>query len=410
MKINFRNIFQSLFPKQNGDKDFSRLRMLNSYSPYSLNYNEDLYNQAIIRACIHAIASQFSKLTPKVFYKNKIPENRLFKLESLLTYQPNEHMNICDFLYKCVSMLFTSNNVFVYVQYKDGQISGLYPVNYQQSTFYEYENQLYVKFLFKNNGFQVILPYEELIHIRRHYNQNDLFGSEQREAINPVLQVMHATNEGMINAVKATGQLRGIMKYVGNLKNEDLAKIKQDFVDSYMSLSGDGIGSIDSKCEFIPTEIKPITINEKQQKLIIDNVCMLYGVSEAILKGNYKEDEYNAFYNSTIEPLAMQFSKEFTNKLFTMTERNKGNKVILSADKMTFANNATKSAICRDMLQLGVLSINECRSVFESPEIEDGDRHIVSLNYVNLNKADSYQGVEEGQKDKKEDDEKTETN
>lgn len=395
MGINFRGYFKSLFTNasQAVGRGFQSLKMLNSYIPYFTNWDGNLYNQNIIRACIHAIASHAAKLTPDVRFTGK-PDSRLSELKFLLKTKPNEYMTRFDFVYKTVSMLYTTNNVFIYTRYENNKIVGFYPVNYQQIEFLEYKNEIYAKFRFKNGSFEVIIPYSELIHIRRHYNEHDMFGSDQLEALRPILEVVRASSESMINAVKSSSQLRGILKVVGNLKDESIEKKKKEFVDSYMSISGDGIGAIDGKYDFIPTKIEPIVINGNQQKLIFQHVCMHFGVSEAILSGNYKEDEYNAFYNSVLESLAMQLSLGFTVNIFTKKEINQGNGIALSADKMTFANNATKSAMCRDMVQLGIFSINECRKVFELEPIKDGDKHIVSLNYVELSKANEYQGVE----------------
>jgi HK97 family phage portal protein len=375
------------------NQGFTRLKMLNDYIPFFSNYNGDLYKQNVVRACIHAIAAHTAKLKPVVKIEG-IPPKRLANIKYLLENKPNEYMNRVDFIYKTVSMLLTSGNAFIYTRYDDnGNVIGLYPINYRDIEFWEYQGELIVKFSFKTSGFTVYIPYQELIHLRRHYNENDLFGSNPREVLNPVINLMNAANDSMINAVRATGQLRGIIEATGNYSPADLKQKKDEFVTDYMNISGDGVGILDSKMKFTPVEIKPVLISERQQRLIIDNVCMAYGVSEAILKGDYGEDQYNAFYNSCIEPSADLLSLSFTNNLFSKDEITQGCCVLMSADKMTFANNATKSAMCRDMVQLGIFSINECRRVFELDDIADGDRHIVSLNYVNLNKADDYQGV-----------------
>ena len=401
--INFRSYFKSIFSgvSQVIKSGFEKVKMFNSYMPWFSNWDGDLYNQNIIRSCIHIIATHTAKLEPKL--KGSQPK-RLNRLKYLLKNKPNEYMTRFDFFYKVVSMLYSSNNTFIYTRYDNkGNVIGFYPVSYSQTEFYEYDNELYVKFLFKNNNFECYIPYSELIHLRRHYNDNDLFGSNPREPLRPVLEVVNASNEGMINAVRASGQLRGVLKISGNNKPEDLKKVKDEFVANYMNLNGDGIGALDSKFDFIPTKIEPIMVDDKQQKLIRDEVCMAYGISEAVLKGDYKEDQFNAFYNNAIEPLLILLSLAFTNNLYTETEIALGLEVIMSATKMTFANNATKNAVCRDMIQLGVYSTNEAREIFELEPIEGGDRRIISLNYVNFDKADKYQGIDDDTKIKKED-------
>ena len=398
MKKNYRNFFKSIFSKakDNVNGTYQAVQMLNNFTPYYYNYSTNKYDNAIVRSCIDKIASQVAKLMPKVVLTQL--DKEFVNLEFLLTQKPNEYMNRYDFLYKVVTLCYLNQNSFIYKRIENGKIVGLYPINYANVEFVEYQNELFCEFSFRTNSFKVTLPYQELIHLRRFYAENDLFGSSNDDALRPILNVIQASNDGMINAVNVSGQLRGLLKYSGVIQPEDLQARKQEFVRGYMNLNGnfDGIGALDSKFEFQPINLSPYTLDSEQQQLAIDNVCRLFGVSESILKGNFKEDEYNSFYNLVVEPFAMQLSLELTNKIFTQNQINKGNKIILSADKMTFANNSTKATMCREMLQLGVFSINEARSIFELEPIEDGDTHRVSLNYVDLNKANEYQlGVKE---------------
>lgn len=395
---NFRNYFKSLFngAGQSFHNNLSRIKMFNNYTPWFTNWDGDLYEQNIIRSCIHIIASHTAKLTPKINMEG-VYCDRLARLKYLLENKPNEYMNRIDFFYKTVSMLYSSSNTFIYTRYdKRGNIMGFYPVNYRQVEFWEYQSELIVKFAF-NNDFDVYIPYSELIHIRRYYNDNELFGSGQEKVLKPVIEAMNASNESMINAVRATGQLRGYLKFSGNFKEEDLKRRKEEFVRDYMSVSGDSIGALDTKTEFIPLEIKPVVISERHQRFIIDNVCMAYGVSEALLKGDYNEEQYNSFYNNVIEHLADLLSLCFTNNIFTEKEIISGAKIVMSADKMTFANNQTRTNIIKELRPLGILTANQCMKIMELPEINEewADKHIISLNYVEASKANDYQGVNE---------------
>ena len=75
----------------------------------------------------------------------------------------------------------------------------------------------------------------------------------------------------------------------------------------------------------------------------------------------------------------------------------------MSASRLTFANNSTKMTICKEGLTLGMFTFNECREVFEFEPVEGGDKRIISLNYVDADKANEYQGVDGKKKDKKPD-------
>lgn len=399
--IVFRNIFKNPFKNsEQSNKNFLTVRMLNSYSPYILAENNNIYDNLLIRACIDTIAKHGAKLSAKVISKNSSYKTRL---QYLLSNRPNKYMSSYDFMYKLISMYFTNNNAFVYINYDYNLfIEGLYPIPYSEIEFLEYENELYCKFYFKSGASSVILPYSELIHLRRHYNENDLAGSPQDVILKPVLTLFKSFIEGFVNSVRATSVLRGYLKYAGNLNPKDLKSYKEQFVNSYMKLdNSDGIAAVDAKCDFIPTKIEPYTVDSRNQIIANNQIYIYYGVSEEILKSKYNEEQFNAFYNSTIEPIAIQFSDEFTNKLFEEKDILQGKKIVFSSARLTFANNSTKASICKEMLQLGIFTFNECREIFEREPVKDGDKRIVSLNYVDASKANEYQGVSEDNKQDK---------
>lgn len=389
----FKNIFGN---KVDDSRPFSLLKLVNGYNPRFISYSDNAYDNLMYRACIDVIARQIAKLTPTV----TLTSNSAYysNLKFLLENKPNEYMNRYEFFYKVASTLFDKNNCFIYTRVQNGRITGLYPVNYNQIEFVEYKNEIFAKFKFAARGFTVYIPYSELIHIRRHYNDNELFGSNQTEILKPIFQVLRAIDSGMINAVEGTTQLRGLLKYAGQMKKEHLDQYKQDFVDSYMGVNGSGIGILDNKIDFQPIKIEPKTINATQQKIVLDYFSYNFGVSENILKGCASEEEFNSFYELTIEPLLVQLSLEFTNKIFSKPEIQSGNEILLTANKLLFASVSTKNNLATAMMPLGAFSINEVREMYGYNPIDNGDRHIVSLNYVDLDKANKYQvGEDNGQ-------------
>ena len=107
------------------------------------------------------------------------------------------------------------------------------------------------------------------------------------------------------------------------------------------------------------------------------------GLSPKIVSGDYTEDEFAAFYESLIEPLAIQMSLEFTRKC--------GTQVTFTAERLEFSSAATRISLLRELLPFGVISINEARRLLALPEVADGDKRLQSLNYVTADKAEQYQ-------------------
>lgn len=401
MKIEVRSLFNKFFGNKPTDvQGATQLQLVNSLIPYFYNFDGDIYNSDIVRSCIHAIANNAAKLNPK-HTVDGISQGKKSDIERLLSLRPNRFMSTYDYIYKIVSLLYTSNNVFIYVRYNGTKLEGLYPINYTSVELLEYQGEIYVKFLFLT-GQMVTIPLSELIHLRRHYNRNDLFGEDALLPLKPVLNIATVENQGIEHAIKSTAGLRGLLKYTTMLKPEDLKKQKDDFVKDYLNISNNGgVAALDSKADYVPLEMKPIVADDKQMAFSRDTIYRYFNISEKIITSNYTDDEFNAFYNSVLEPIAIQLSQEHTYKLFTDRELGFGNGILFSLDRIIFASLKTKGALIKDLTPLGVLSQNQGKSILDLPPVEGGDKHIVSLNFVNKDKADKYQLGEDDNNDGK---------
>ena len=72
--MEFRDYFKNIFKKKDKSNTggFTVLRMLNSYTPYVMADNSNIYDNMLMRSCIDAIAKNVAKLTPKIKgFKNR---------------------------------------------------------------------------------------------------------------------------------------------------------------------------------------------------------------------------------------------------------------------------------------------------------------------------------------------------
>lgn len=391
-----RTIWDKIFgkePKQLSNE--TQFKFMNAFNPVFTEFGEDPYASDVVRSAIHTIASNAAKLKAKhirrasgeVQHVNGI-------LERLLTVRPNEFMNAYDFTYKTVTQLLQHNNSFTYIKYDydTNQVMGFYPVDMSSVEMVEANNILFVKFQFAN-GKKFTAPYSEFIHLRRFFNKNDIFGDSNSQSLMPTLDMIHTTDEGIVNAVKSSAYLRGLLKYSQSmLKPEDLKKNRDDFVADYMDVANNGgIAALDAKADYQELKNDPKMVDDKQMSLIEQKVHKYFGVNQNIIMSKYTEDEWNAFYENVLEPIAIQMSLEFTSKLFTDREQGHGNEIIFEANRLQYASNNTKVAMVRDLMPLGILSKNEGREIFNLSPIEGGDEFIQTLNVVNASQANKYQ-------------------
>src|SRR6185437_15675054 len=115
------------------------------------------------------------------------------------------------------------------------------------------------------------------------------------------------------------------------------------------------------------------------------------GSNKKIVQSNFSEEEWAAYYESMIESFAVQCGLEFTIKTFSDRAQGHGNEIMFEANRLQYASNATKIKIIETLVDRGLMNKNEGREIFNMGPIPDGDKYIVSLNYVQADKANEYQ-------------------
>ena len=133
-------------------------------------------------------------------------------------------------------------------------------------------------------------------------------------------------------------------------------------------------------------------MDEPTLKFIDSKILRNWGVPLAILEGDYTKQQYEAFYQKTLEPLIIAFSQAFTKKLFTPRERSFGNKIAFYPKELIFMTVEQTLNMINMLSPTGTLYENEKRIALglkPLPEL-DGVRYM-SLNWIDAKNADQYQ-------------------
>jgi HK97 family phage portal protein len=291
-------------------------------------------------------------------------------------------MNGKDFLAKVRNILEIKNTAFVYIERDNtGKVIGFYPVPYQTYTAVEYKNGLYVQFSFDGTAVnQLVVPWEDLAVLRKDYLMSDI-GGENNKPLLGTLDVINTMDQGLENAVKSTANLRGILKSTkAMLSPDDLKKQKDNFVKDYMNISNaGGIASLDATQEFKEINLKPTTATAEEQDSYRERVYRYFGVNEKIIKSSYSESEYDAFYESRIEPVLVALSLEFTRKIFTDREISFGAEIWYESNRLQFASAKTKISMV-SLVDRGLMTPNEYRALFNMAPYEGGDEFVLRLD------------------------------
>ena len=390
------SIFDRLFRRERSVTSSQVIEETQSFSAFT----GDAYSNDIFREGVDAIARNAGKLKGShvIKYRDHDREEGDCKLNRLLQVRPNPFMSAYDFIYKLVTRLYLYNNSFAYIDRDQrGNVVGLYPITASHVDLLSDQNgRLFCGFLLRS-GRQIVLPYEDIIHLRRFFNDDDILGADNF-AIVPGLELAQTQNEGLVNGIKSGASIRGILKFTQIMSPEKLKAEKDAFISDYLEIGNDGgVVATDQKMDYQPIESKPIVLNADQTKAIREKVFSYLGVTEAIVSSSYTEDQFSAFYESTIEPIATALSQEMTAKIFSEREQAFGNEIIFESGRLQFTSNSTKVNLIAQLVPLGLLTINQALEILNLPGVADGDRRLQALNMIDADQANAYQ-VGEGAK------------
>lgn len=379
--------------------------LLNGSWPIFTQFGQNIYASDVVQQAINCIATEISKLQPRhVRFDGDMQLNVNSSLNKLLKRAPNELMTTRDFLEKCTWLLFFNYNVFIYPIYdfkveNDGSVSrnykALYPLQPQLVQFLQdASGRMFVEMTFKN-GMKSTLPYDRLIHWRYRYSVNEFMGGNDNgqpdtAALLKTVQMNHQLLESVSKSLEFSMKIHGLLKINTMLDGDKMdAEIKR--FEKMIAENKSSILPTDLKSEYVPIKPDPKLIDPDTLAFIDSKILRHYGVSIPILTGDYTDEQYQAFYEKTIEPLIISLGQAFTKDLFTDREKDFNNEIIFYPNKLLFTNTSKKVAIADILGNRGALTNNQLLEMFGYPPYQGGDVRLVSLNYVDVNIANQYQ-------------------
>ena len=352
------------------------------------SWHGKLYQSDVIRSCVRPKAKAVGKLVAKHIRENS--EGLKINPEPYMRFlleEPNPYMTGQMMQEKLATQLALNNNAFVLIIRDEFDYARqLYPV---PCTFVEAihdtSGMLHLKFTLKN-GRTMKVPYSDIIHLRQDYNENDIFGDSPAKAIESLMEIVTITDQSIVNAVKNSAIIKWLIKFKAVLQPKDRDEQVRTFVKNYLSIANEG-GAAASDPRYDVEKVTPESYvpNAAQMKETTQRIYNFFNTNEKIVQSKYTEDEWNAYYESEVEPLASQMSGEYSRRLFSRKERGFGNRIIFEASNLQYASMGTKLNLMQ-MVDRGAMTPNEWRHVMNMGPIENGDKPIRRLDTAVVNK------------------------
>ena len=360
-------------------------KVINNYTPAFSTFNGGIYEMELTRSAINSIAIHCSKLNPVINgnYKHK-------KLSKLLGTKPNYLMTTQQFLQKLFTILLCENNAFIvpiYSDYTASEIIGLYPIRSSGARIVNYEGIDYL--VYKINQEKYVIEYEKVGHLRNHFYTKEYIG-ESNLPLMPTMDLLNTQNEGIKEGIKNSASIRFLARLTNTILPDHLKKERKALTEANLgSDNNGGIMIFDNKyAEVKEIDSKPFIVDAEQMNIIKNNVFNYFHISEKIIQNNANEDEWNAFYEGTIEPFAIQLGQVLTNMLMENKDIEKGFGVLFESAKLEFASNKTKLEFVTQMFDRGQITVNQSLSIFHLPPVKDGDKRYIRKEYTEVNNLD----------------------
>ena len=352
-----------------------------------ISWNGTIYDSDIVRSCIRPKVKATGKLVAK-HLRDVVDEEGHHDLKvnpsnaiRFILDEPNPLMTGQMLQEKLATQLCLNSNAFALIIRDDyGSPMEIYPIIARTvDAIYDPAGRLRLKFTLNNNKVYEF-PYEDIIHLRQDFNENDIFGTPIAPVLAPLLDVVTTTDQGVINAIKNSSIIRWLLKFTNSMRKEDLKSQAKDFADNFLATSeGMGVAAVDAKADaqqINPTDYVP---NAAQMDRTTKRIFDLFNTNDAIVSSKYTEEQYNSYFDAEVEPVLIQLGCEYTRKLFTRRERVFGNKIVFEASAWDSASISTKLNL-QAMVDRGALTPNEWRATFNLAPVPGGDDPIRRLD------------------------------
>ena len=391
-----------------GNRQLQYAKMLDGSYPVFSQFGHNIYASDVVQMAIDCIATEISKLRPTHIRTDNeggqtIPKssiNRLFK------YSPNELMTTRDFLEKVIWTLYMNYNCFIYPKIETTvnsrgeriqEYAAFYPLNPSSVVFIEdTAGTLFIKLEF-GSGENFTLKYADTIHLRKKYSVNGIMGGghngqPDNQALLKVLKINNTVLEGLGKAIKTSLGIRGILK-INTMLDDDKQKAERKRFEEAVRTGDSSILPMDLKGDYIGLKPDPKIIDKDTMAFIQDKILNWYGTPLKILSGDFSDEDYQAWYEKTLEPIIISLGQAFSKTLFTINELSHGNEIVFYHRDMMYLSTASKLKLLEVAGAQGLLTDDQKLHVLGYPPLPNkaGKRRTISLNYVSTEIADEYQ-------------------
>lgn len=379
---------------------------LTDSQPIFTSFGKDIYLSDFVNNAIDRVASEIAKIE----IKSIISTDESIRVQNdditrLFRFKPNPLQTTSDFLSNVEWLRRKNRNAFIYPQYEiittpNGRqfkrYLAFYPLKPSSVYIGVNDGQAWEVRLEFEDGSSYTLPYSDLIHLKWRRGANtivgggDDYGQANDYDIIRTIDALDKTIQGLPKSIEASLQIKGVYHAKTLADSAKLGNIREDF-EKHITTSKSGMIATDLGGEFTPVNINAANIPKEALDFLKSVIQERYGVSAAILSGDYNGEQHSAFYQTAIEEFIIQLEQAMTACLFTTREQDVGHRIKCYYSKVNYMSTKDKMDLANIAKETGIMTLNQINEMFGLEPWEGGNRRLQSLNYVNIEDVDAYQ-------------------
>lgn len=400
--MGLRDFWQRMFP---GRRERYYTNLLMGQAPIFSSFGENVLVSDIVQNALHAVAAESSKAILKSVVQN--PATRQVMVENdeitrLFRYRPNPLMTTQSFLYRVAYLRKLNKNVFIYPQMEHVAENGrtkerfaaFWPLDPIGAEFLQDDaGALFLRLTFTDGGMYTF-PYQDIIHLRDNFAQNPFFGGgadgtpDERE-LAKTLGAIDVAMQGLPKAISASLQIKGVYHAKSVLDAKRIAEEREKF-ESQIGKSFNGIVATDYAGEFTPVTVNPSMIPRDILDWLENKVLKTFGVSMAVVNGDFTEAQFSAFHQKSIEDFFIELEQAFTARCFTQREQDIGHRLKVYDRYVQHLSMETRLKMIELGAPMGTFGKDEIRELM-GYEPRGDDTVMQSLNWIATDLAGQYQ-------------------
>lgn len=208
---------------------------------------------------------------------------------------------------------------------------------------------------------------------------------------NRSIALAQSAENGALSFYSNGCNLAGILTVQGQLTEKQKQDIRSSWGQAYGN-GGQGLAVLQGNMTYAPVQLSASDSQmlETRNYNVVD-IARFFGISPVLL-GDYTHSSYSTieatqqqFLLHTLQPYICMIEEEFTRKLLKPSEREANMTINLDETALLRTDKTAMATYYTQMLNSGVMCVNEVRRELGMGDIEGGDKHIIAYTKIEDN-------------------------